>query len=73
MITRTADAGRGFLGEATLSPTRWIAEIGQAWARYQEYLQTLADLRGMSDRDLADIGISRHSIREIAREAAYGN
>jgi uncharacterized protein YjiS (DUF1127 family) len=36
------------------------------------YVRTLHELEGTSDRDLADIGISRLSIREIAYEAAYG-
>ncbi len=36
------------------------------------YVRTLTELDGMSDRDLADINISRHQIRDIAREAAYG-
>ena len=36
------------------------------------YVKTLTELDGMSNRDLADINISRHQIRDIAREAAYG-
>ncbi len=72
MTTRTADAGRGFLAEATLAPSRWVAEIAQAWTLFREYHRTLAELNAMSDRDLADIGITRLSIRDIAREAVYG-
>jgi len=41
-------------------------------ARRSAYLQTLNALQSMPDRDLADIGISRLSIREVAYEAAYG-
>ncbi len=36
------------------------------------YNQTLGELRGMTDRDLADIGIGRVQIEDIAHEAAYG-
>jgi uncharacterized protein YjiS (DUF1127 family) len=33
------------------------------------YLDTLQELQGMSDRDLADVGISRGDIERIARDA----
>lgn len=34
------------------------------------YLETFRELQALSDRDLADIGISRGDIERIAREAA---
>lgn len=34
------------------------------------YLQTLEELSALTDRDLADLGIARISIEDIAREAA---
>ena len=36
------------------------------------YNKTVAELNALSDRELADLGISRLGITEIAREAAYG-
>lgn len=36
------------------------------------YDRTLRELQRSSDRDLADIDISRLSIKEVAFEAAYG-
>jgi uncharacterized protein YjiS (DUF1127 family) len=36
------------------------------------YARTVAELNALSDRELADLGMSRLSIPEIAREAAYG-
>jgi uncharacterized protein YjiS (DUF1127 family) len=36
------------------------------------YTRTVAELNGLTDRELADLGISRLGITEIAREAAYG-
>lgn len=36
------------------------------------YLRTVAELSALSDRELADLGISRLGIAEIAHEAAYG-
>ena len=41
-------------------------------ARRSAYVQTLHALQSMPDRDLADIGISRLSIKDVAHEAAYG-
>lgn len=38
--------------------------------RRAAYRRTLADLSAMSDRDLADIGIARFMIEDIAAEAA---
>ncbi|MDZ4086592.1 MAG: DUF1127 domain-containing protein [Tabrizicola sp.] len=36
------------------------------------YTRTVAELNALTDRELTDLGISRLSITEIAREAAYG-
>ena len=38
----------------------------------REFRRVYNELSGMSDRDLADIGISRGMIRSIAYEAGYG-
>lgn len=32
--------------------------------------ETFAELNGLSDRDLADIGLSRHALRDVARVTA---
>ena len=42
-------------------------------AQHSAYVRTLRELQRSSDRDLADIGISRLSIKEIAYEAVYGD
>ena len=36
------------------------------------YTRTVAELNALTDRELTDLGISRLSVPEIAREAAYG-
>lgn len=41
-------------------------------ARYRMFRRTRRELDGLSSRELADLGISRSMITEIAREAAYG-
>ncbi len=38
-----------------------------AWRRYR---QTLRELDGLSDRELADLGFGRSDIRAVARQAA---
>ncbi|MBC7477139.1 MAG: DUF1127 domain-containing protein [Pseudorhodobacter sp.] len=42
-----------------------------ALERRRVYLQTVTELTNLSDRDLADLGLSRSNINAIAREAAY--
>lgn len=49
-----------------------FASLGAALARRRVYNRTLEELRGLTDRELADLGISRFSIAQVAREAAYG-
>ncbi len=49
-----------------------LASIKEANARRAVYNRTLGELRTMTDRDLADIGIGRVQIEDIAYEAAYG-
>ena len=41
-------------------------------ARRAVYAQTVRELNALTDRELADLGIARTSIAEVAREAAYG-
>lgn len=47
-----------------------IADLKIARARRALYNETYRALNDMSDRDLADIGVSRRSIRDIAQKAA---
>lgn len=42
-------------------------------AKRRVYRNTYKELSALSDRDLADLGISRASIRTISLEAAYGH
>ena len=41
-------------------------------AQYRVYRQTLRELGALSNRDLADLGLSRSMIADVARVAAYG-
>lgn len=54
----------------------WLAELRRNLREERGgrriYNETYAQLAEMSDRDLADIGVSRLQISDIARDAAYG-
>jgi uncharacterized protein YjiS (DUF1127 family) len=48
-----------------------FSRIADAYVRYRQYRQMMADiaaLRGMSDRDLKDIGVYRCDIDRAARQ-----
>ena len=49
-----------------------VEALRNAVMRRKLYTRTLDELRSLSDRDLADLGLSRAMIAEVAREAAYG-
>lgn len=46
--------------------------VQASWARYQEYTRTYEELDSLDNRELADIGISRAQISDLAREHVYG-
>lgn len=60
------------LGEATtLNRVRRLYVKGaEWWQERQAYNATVNELSDLSDRDLADIGISRADIPSIARQTA---
>ncbi len=41
-------------------------------ADWRLYRRTLDELNGMSDRELSDLGLSRHVVRQVARDSVYG-
>ena len=43
-----------------------------AIAQYRSYRQTLTELDALSNRELADLGLTRALIRDAARTSAYG-
>jgi uncharacterized protein YjiS (DUF1127 family) len=50
-----------------------LTSVKEAIARRRLYLRTLSELNALSDRDLTDLGLSRASVADVAREAAYTN
>ncbi len=43
-----------------------------SWDLYKEYKRTYGELDSLTDRDLADIGIRRCDIADLARTHVYG-
>lgn len=48
------------------------ATVADKMAKRKVFLTTLRELQSLSNRDLADLGLSRSEIKGIAFEAAYG-
>ncbi|WP_341861937.1 DUF1127 domain-containing protein [Gymnodinialimonas sp. 57CJ19] len=44
----------------------------EAYNNWRVYHRTLRELQDLSNRELADLGISRSTVTRIAMEAAYG-
>lgn len=49
-----------------------FARLRQAIADYREYLATYEELSALNDRELADLGLTRLNVRDIAWDAVYG-
>lgn len=49
-----------------------LAQVKVMIARRAVYNQTVRELNVLTDRELADLGLSRYDIETVAREAAYG-
>ena len=49
----------------------FIGGLTQQFARYKTYRRTLDELEALTDRELADLGVSRLTLRSIAYKAAY--
>ncbi len=47
------------------------AGLAERFGKYRLYRRTLDELASLSERELADLGIHRSQIREIATQAAY--
>ena len=50
-----------------------FARLSQDFANYRVYRATYDQLDALSDRALADLGLSRNSVRDVAHEAVYGD
>lgn len=56
---------------ATANGLGLIDRARTALAQYRAYRTTLNELEALSSRELADLGLARANIRDVARSAAY--
>lgn len=56
-------------GDSALLGGLW-ANLSARLAQYRTYRRTLNELAALSDRDLADVGLHRSMIHDVARDAA---
>jgi uncharacterized protein YjiS (DUF1127 family) len=59
-------------GNATVAGLGWLGQMRKALADHRLYRRTLAELEALNDRELADLGLSRLAIREVAHDSVYG-
>ncbi len=52
-------------------PVSFFGGIAARMRRYNSYRRTLTALEDLTDRELADLGLSRHQIRSVAYREAY--
>jgi|EP00581_Thalassiosira_minuscula_P022349 uncharacterized protein YjiS (DUF1127 family) len=64
--TRAAETGLG------LELASALHHLMQRFTDYRVYRKTLAELRALDDRTLADLGIPRCGVRAEALRAVYG-
>ncbi|MGB0960969.1 MAG: DUF1127 domain-containing protein [Halocynthiibacter sp.] len=50
----------------------YFTALNASFAQYRAYRQTVAELSELSNRELADLGLSRSGIKRIALESVYG-
>jgi uncharacterized protein YjiS (DUF1127 family) len=48
------------------------ASLTERYTKYSVYRATVAELDALTDRELADLGLHRSQLRDVAYEAAYG-
>ena len=66
-LTQTRTGTHGF----STGIADFVAHIRETMARRRVYRQTVAELSLLTDRELADLQVSRSSIHSVARQAAY--
>jgi uncharacterized protein YjiS (DUF1127 family) len=67
---RLSRAGGGILEQVTDSIVIFATDVTRSWRRRRAFATACEELRVLTDRELADIGIHRSDITRIAREAA---
>jgi uncharacterized protein YjiS (DUF1127 family) len=62
------------LNDGVLDGTAGLFDrVRKAWADRRLYRATFDELSQLNDRELADLGLTRFMVREVAYESVYGN
>ena len=72
MTFATETQTRGIIAGIADRVSTFFRELSAFNAQYRVYRTTIRVLSALSDRDLADLGLSRSMIADIAHEAAFG-
>lgn len=59
-----------YVGRLLAGAAQILERAAARHAHYRIYRAALSELRGLSDRDLADLGFSRCMFKQLARETA---
>jgi uncharacterized protein YjiS (DUF1127 family) len=71
-MANAATSGAGLLAGAERTTRTVFDALRAGWADYRAYHATLAELRGLTDKQLSDAGFRRDALERIALEAVYG-
>lgn len=52
--------------------SEFLAHQRQAYADQRLYVRTMNELKSLSNRELADLGLCRSSLHDVAYKAVYG-
>ena len=58
-------------GASFVNRDNFIARLRRRWVQYRLYRETLAELRGLSEGELDDIGTSRFHLKTLAWNSVY--
>ena len=75
MTTATAapSGDRALVAEVERSSGSLVDSVRRALGNWSAYRSTLAELNGLTDRQLSDVGMTRTTLTGTARRAVYGN
>lgn len=72
MLTRNSSRFSHLQDQVRQSIGKLVADLKTAKARRDIYRRSVSELSGLSDRELADIGMHRSQIRRVALETSRG-
>ena len=62
----------GFQIQSAPAGASFFEKLVADYKQYRLFRRTVAELRGLTNRELSDLGLSRSGIIATAREAVYG-